>query len=98
MIIDISYRSHKGNRRIIKETNKILGIKNFNQNLVQYDGMLISYYSKGIRINTLIKKQMDWSFLNLILDSVFPDTSVGICGFIGDKTSIKPKSTKVFWI
>lgn len=98
MIIDISYKSSKGNRRIKKETNKVLGIKNSYRNLVQYDGMLICYYEEGIRINTLVKKHFDWSFLNLILDAVFPNAAVGICGFAGDRTSITPKSTKVFWI
>ena len=98
MIIDISYKSNKGNRRIKKEINKALGIKNSRQDLVQYNNMLICYYQEGLRINTLIQKQLDWGFLNVILDSVFPNMSVGICGFDGDRTSIKPKSTKVFWI
>lgn len=98
MIIDISYKSHKGNRKIKKETNRVLGIKNCYQSLVQYDGILISYYDDGIRINTLVKSHLDWSFLNLILDTVFPDAAVGICGFVGDRTIIKPKSTRVFWI
>lgn len=98
MIIDISYESNKCDRRIKKEINKILGIKNSYRDLVQFDEMLISYYDKGIRINTLVKKHLDWTFLNVILDRVFPNMSVGICGFSGDKTSINPKSTKVFWI
>ena len=98
MIIDISYKSHKGNRKIKKEINKILGIKNSHLDLVQYDEMLICYYDEGIRINTLVKKHLDWSFLNTILDAVFPNMSVGICGFNGDRRSIQPKSTKVFWI
>ena len=98
MIIDISYNSHKSSRRIKKEINRILGIKNSCRDLVQYNEMLISYYDEGIRINTLVKKHFDWTFLNVILDSVFPNLSVGICGFNGDRTSIKPKSTKVFWI
>ena len=98
MVIDIIYKSHKGNRRIKKETNKALGIKNSYRNLVQYDGMLISYYDEGIRINTLVKQTLDWSFLNIILDAVFPNAAVGIYGFAGDRTCIDPKSTRVFWI
>lgn len=98
MIIDISYKSAKGSRRIKKEASQVLGIKNSSQNIIQYDGMLICFYDQGIRINTLVTKNNDWTFLNQILDAVFPNTSVGISGFGDDRAKILPNNTKLFWM
>lgn len=80
MIINVAYDQKKIFKKVKKESNKILGIKNKKNNIFEYRGMLISYYKNTIQINTLMEENVDFDFLVTILNSVFKNSSVGISG------------------
>lgn len=98
MIINVAYDQKKIFKKVKKESNKILGIKNKKNNIFEYRGMLISYYKNTIQINTLMEENVDFDFLVRILNSVFKNSSVGISGIPNCKSLSGIQGVDVFWI
>lgn len=98
MIINVAYDHKKSFKKVKKESNKILGIKNKKNNVFEYNGMLISYNKSAIQINTLLTENVDFNFLVQILNSVFKDSSVGISGMSNNKNLPGIEGVNVFWI
>lgn len=98
MIINVAYDQKKIFKKVKKESNKILGIKNKKNNIFEYRCMLISYYKNTIQINTLMEENVDFDFLVTILNSVFKNSSVGISGIPNCKSLSGIQGVDVFWI
>lgn len=98
MIINVAYDHKKSFKKVKKESNKILGIKDKKINVFEYNGMLISYNKSAIQINTLLSENADFDFLVKILNSVFKDSSVGISGISYSNIFLGVEGVDVFWI
>lgn len=98
MIINVAYDQKKSLRKVRKESNKILGIKNLDNNIFEYKGMLISYHKNAIQVNTLLAENVNLDFLVQILNCVFKNSSVGISGVSNSTILTGIKGVNVFWI
>lgn len=98
MIISLFYTSPKSSRRVKKEVKKSLGVKSKNKMAFEYDGMLISFGEKCLRINTLMDDDKNWGFLERIILEVLPNSSIGISGFLGDHSSLDKKVPNIQWM
>lgn len=98
MIINVSYGQKRSFRKVKRESNKILGIKNLNADVLEYNGMIISYHKNSIQINTLLVENVNLEFLVQILNCVFRKGSVGISGISNNSALSGIKDVNIFWI
>lgn len=99
MLINITYaKKRKPFHRIVKESNRILGVPYENNCLIEYDGMMISYGRYGMQVNTLLKRNADLSFLADIISMVFKGMQVGISGLEDKEVLSTVKGVKIYWI